>query len=114
MTFLKVAVNNSNGNVKYVYWKQFEPSVSISDYTGLKSFWTTSATKNKFIFDGVTTMDSSSLYLETSYAYQKLRMSTFNYYKDTDIFRIVAKCENTRGEKGLDIIEFGINDAPKS
>ena len=41
-------------------------------------------------------------------------MSTFNYFKDTDIFKIAVKVENSKNDKNLDIIEFGINDPPKT
>lgn len=78
--YFRAAISNINGNVTAVNWKQMEPAADLSAFTGNKSFWTLSDTKNLFIFDGLTTMDATSAYLQTKTAYQKLRMSSFNYF----------------------------------
>lgn len=116
--YFKAAVSNNNsGNVTTVYWKQLEPDADVSSYTnidGTGKYWTTSETKNKFIFDGLTTMDPRSKYMNTKFAYQKLRMSSFNYFLSGEAFRVVVKVENTWTQKNLDIIELAVNDAPKA
>ena len=41
-------------------------------------------------------------------------MSSFNYYKIEDAFRFIVRVENSRGEFGIDLMELGINDPPKT
>lgn len=59
-------------------------------------------------------MDVKTKYLPTKYAFKKLRMSSFNYFKDNDAFRFIVRAENTRGEYNIDLMEVGINDPPKA
>jgi len=88
-------VTSDRGIVKNVYWKQAEPRPDTSGYSG-PSFWTLSDTKNRYVFDGITTTDLETGYMWSEYAFYKLRMSTFNFFRHTDIFRVIVKAENSR------------------
>lgn len=55
------------------------------------SYWTNAQTKNKFVFDDVTSMSYTDWYISSQYAYKKLRMSSFNYFKDSDVYRVTGK-----------------------
>jgi hypothetical protein len=59
-------------------------------------------------------MDSDSGYLPTKFGYQKLRMSTFNYFKESDAFRFMVKAENSISLHQIDVLELGINEPPKA
>lgn len=65
------------------------------------------------LFDGLSTLSLETGYLWSKFAYQKLRMSTFNYFKETDAFRFMVKVENTRGMYQIDVLEVGTNDPPR-
>lgn len=94
-----------------------EPAADVSgacDASGNcpPSYWTDAATKNKFVFDDVTTMRLEDGYITSPYAYKKLRMSSFNYFVDSEVFRITGKVVTRSFDIDADIIEFTVNDPP--
>ncbi|CDW83340.1 proprotein convertase subtilisin kexin type partial [Stylonychia lemnae] len=110
-TSLKITVQLFDGNITSVMWKQIDPFTSYN--YNIQGF-NKSTTKNKFIFDGILTMDNQTGYLQSKYAYQQLRTSSFKYQSDSQTFRILVRVSNHRLEFGYDVIEFYANKPPQA
>ncbi len=113
--YFRAVVQNFRGNISQILWKQIDPATNFSGYmTGDKAYWTKPEIKNRYIFDDITSMNVETRYISSQYAFKKLRMSSFNYFKDNEAFRFIVRAENSKGEYNIDLMELGINDPPKA
>jgi len=87
-----------------------EPSYDYPSIVNLDAV----AVKNKVIFDNITKLDIDSGYNPATHEYIKLRMTTFNYYKASNRFRVLLRAENNNGDARDEVVEFYFNDPPRT
>ncbi len=94
-----------------IRWKQISPAVTYKSITDL----TATDTKDAIIFEDIQyDFSTTTGYVEANYTFVKLRMSTFNYFAESDIFRVLARADNLKNGINYDVIEFYVNDPPKT
>jgi hypothetical protein len=57
-------------------------------------------------------MSNTTGYEKTYYAYAKMRMASYNYFKATDVFHIQVKVLTANEYKNYKMIEYMVNDPP--
>ena len=75
---------------------------------------TNTDTKNAFIFEELTGFSNVTGYIPINLGYIKLRMSSFNYFQETQLYKVLFRAEDEKSKYAFKIIEFYVATPPKT